>query len=623
MLRNSLILVAIMLIASSATAAGVDLSGEYWFGSLSADADTFVPWGKQGKVVITGNNWNQQWDANDGHHTFSSTFTTTIQPDGSININLSSGIYNVAWNGNAMIHADAIPDANNRLGIDIMVRKAANAEVNDVIGDYTFFGHWLNWTKRADSDGWGDLVVDANGTAFVTSVEDDGHHEDWTMQWSFDDVNAVIIVPEKPPYSLCANGLIGMSHPQPDVDFGYNFFVRKTNRVITPDDIAGTYLVRFLESNKYGQPFTCGRGTCIVRADGTFSVDAYYTDGEHDIFDANYTIGSGNTFTVTGTLVQEGIISPELGLIFLPEYDRPQPPGPDDWIGGIFLIRVSNNIADLNGDKCVNLKDYAIFAQQWLKSSSDLSADFNPDGQVNWSDLKIFADNWLQDTDFGDPFIGTRTMTLYGDDNISDGVTIEPNEVTAVISTNNNDNYKIEMLGTTFSMTRDGNDLLVLNPQPQYFDTWILPNVYMLSDGSNGAFLLMGKDPNPLDISIHVATWAPPVAVLGSQLAGQWQMKWVFDDNLRDAYLSPFTVETGTFSITDLGGGQVSVQFGETNWLMNINGNKLEPVEPIDPAIVYFSMVTDGQGITITLIGVETYDPTDVSARIGLASRVP
>jgi hypothetical protein len=121
---------------------GPDLSGEYWFGSLSADVSTNVPWGKRGTVTVTGNNWNQEWDDYDGHHTFSSAFTTTVQPDGSININLSSGAYNVAWNGNVMIHADATPDANNRLGIDIITRKATNVDVNDLVGEYRMFAHW-------------------------------------------------------------------------------------------------------------------------------------------------------------------------------------------------------------------------------------------------------------------------------------------------------------------------------------------------------------------------------------------------------------------------------------------------------------------------------------------------
>ena len=249
------------------------------------------------------------------------------------------------------------------------------------------------------------------------------------------------------------------------------------------------------------------------------------------------------------------------------------------------------------------------------------TGDLNYDCKVDFQDFALFANSWLECN--LDPFIGTQTITLYGDDNISDGVIIDSIEITLDTSTSNGANYTTKIIGgPTFSMVRDGDNELALSPQPQDMGTWIAANVYMLSDGFNGAFLMMGKDPNPLDISIRVATWAPEVEVSGSQLAGQWLMKWIFDDNLRDLYLSVFSVEYEMLTITDLGNGQVNVQFGNTNVVMNINGNKLEPVEPLDP-IVYFSMVTDGKGIAVTFIGVETYDPTDVSARIGLASRVP
>jgi pimeloyl-ACP methyl ester carboxylesterase len=292
------------------------------------------------------------------------------------------------------------------------------------------------------------------------------------------------------------------------------------------------------------------------------------------------------------------------------------------------LVQASAIIGDFNGDGKVDFADFAIIAGAWLSNTGN--PEWNPacdisnpkDGIVNVMDIAVFCENWLQDVAFGDRFVGTRAMTLYGDDNISDGVTIDSSEVTAVTSKSNNTNYTVKILDTTFSMTRDGNDLLVLNPQPQDMGTWIEANVYMLSDGFNEAFLMMGKDPNPLDISIRVATWAPEIEVSGSQLAGQWLMKWIFDDNLRDSYLSVFSVEYEMLTITDLGNGQVNVQSGANNYVMSINGNKLEPVDPI-PNVVYFSMVTDGQGIAVTLIGVEPYDPTDVSARIGLASRVP
>ena len=79
------LLAAVWLAMAAAAAAGVDLSGEYWFGSLSADVSSHVPWGKRGNVAISGTIWVQEWDDPAGHHSFYSSFTTDVQADGSIN----------------------------------------------------------------------------------------------------------------------------------------------------------------------------------------------------------------------------------------------------------------------------------------------------------------------------------------------------------------------------------------------------------------------------------------------------------------------------------------------------------------------------------------------------------
>lgn len=408
MVRKELVLMAVVLVFSTCElqATIIDsnwISGEYWFGSLSADANSWVPWGKRGEVVVNGNNWYQQWDDYDGHHSFSSTFTTTVQPDGSVNINHAWGSYNVAWNGNIMLNADTAPNAENRLGVDIIVRKATNVDVNDVIGTYSFFGHWLEWYEPDASAGWGTLDVNSDGNGTATWVEQDGNERNETHSWTLDDINGIVHVSGESDALLSAGGVIATFDDGPgnDNDIGYNFLVKESNEPITPEDIAGTYIVRFLETSVFGQPFTCGKGTAIVKADGTFSVDAHYSDGEHDVFNANYTLGPGNKISFPGDpYEEEGIISPDKSLIFIVEYKVPPEPTVDDWIGGLFLVRTTCNIADMNENRRVDFADYAIFAEQWLKSEPGLSANFNRDSRVDWLDLKTFTDNWLWNADW-------------------------------------------------------------------------------------------------------------------------------------------------------------------------------------------------------------------------------
>lgn len=377
-----------------------NLTGEYWFGSLSADANSWVPWGKGGTVIINGNNWYQEWDDYDGHHSFSGTFTTSVQPDGSLNINHAWGSYNVAWNGNIMINADTAPDAENHLGFDIIARKATNIDVNDVIGNYSFFAHWSDWYERDASVGWGSLQVNADGNAVATWVYQDGREEVKTSAWTLDDVNGIIHVTEFRDFFLCEEGIIFSFTSKPGIkdDFGYHFFVKESNEPITPEDIAGTYIVRFLETSVFGQPFTCGKGTAVIRPDGTLEWDAYYSYGEHDVGEITYVLGPGNRITFPGSEhEEEGIISPDKSFIFAPELQVPPEPEWWNWIGGIFLVRTACNIADFNVDRRVNFADYAAFGNQWLKAEPGLSANFNRDSRVDWLDLKTFAENWLWD----------------------------------------------------------------------------------------------------------------------------------------------------------------------------------------------------------------------------------
>jgi hypothetical protein len=232
----------------------------------------------------------------------------------------------------------------------------------------------------------------------------------------------------------------------------------------------------------------------------------------------------------------------------------------------------------------------------------------------------------LASADPGDPFVGSRTLTLFGDDNIKDGVQLDSIETNFAVSTSDGLHYTVAITAgnnaASLSMVRNGN-LLSLNPRPQ--GTMI--NCYMFSDGANGAFLMMGQEVyDPLDISFRVATWAQDAAVLPSQLVGDWEMTWIQDNNLRSGPQEPFTMESRTLTVTDLGGGKVGVQpgFGGNTWVMQINGSVLEP-DPgtLDAALVYLSMKSDGHSIAIAGVGVEPWDATDVSVSIAFFTRLP
>ena len=59
-------------------------------------------------------------------------------------------------------------------------------------------------------------------------------------------------------------------------------------------------------------------------------------------------------------------------------------------------VKVANYLGDLDDDGAVNVNDFDLFTQQWLRESSLLTADLNVDGCVDFVDFAMFSKNWLR-----------------------------------------------------------------------------------------------------------------------------------------------------------------------------------------------------------------------------------
>jgi hypothetical protein len=53
------------------------------------------------------------------------------------------------------------------------------------------------------------------------------------------------------------------------------------------------------------------------------------------------------------------------------------------------------NVADLNNDVVVDMRDISVFADVWLAEERALLADMNVDSLVNFLDFTFLAENWL------------------------------------------------------------------------------------------------------------------------------------------------------------------------------------------------------------------------------------
>ena len=58
-------------------------------------------------------------------------------------------------------------------------------------------------------------------------------------------------------------------------------------------------------------------------------------------------------------------------------------------------LSMVGNVADLNGDGAVDLVDWGLFGEKWLRQEVLWAADLDRDGVVGLGDLWRFAEEWL------------------------------------------------------------------------------------------------------------------------------------------------------------------------------------------------------------------------------------
>jgi len=68
-------------------------------------------------------------------------------------------------------------------------------------------------------------------------------------------------------------------------------------------------------------------------------------------------------------------------------------------LGEDMVLVQSGFSGDLNNDRHVDLRDFSILAQSWLKTGEDLAGDLDRNGRVDAGDLGVLPQNWLSEPD--------------------------------------------------------------------------------------------------------------------------------------------------------------------------------------------------------------------------------
>jgi hypothetical protein len=221
-----------------------------------------------------------------------------------------------------------------------------------------------------------------------------------------------------------------------------------------------------------------------------------------------------------------------------------------------------------------------------------------------------------------DSFVGTHTVTMAYDENISDGLSLSYEDANVEITTSDAVTYTLTPPGMT--MTRTGNEL-ELDLRPQSSDPCaVILNSYALAEGSLGAILYLGQDPSAAaDLHIRVGTWGTGITATSAQLAGLWQGTLIVDEDLADDPSAPFTVVNSVFTVTDLGSNHILLDFGGGMSVnATISGNVIVPT---DPSFDHFRMITDGTTFVVAAINEEDIVGAlgKVSSGIAVATLIP
>jgi len=234
-----------------------------------------------------------------------------------------------------------------------------------------------------------------------------------------------------------------------------------------------------------------------------------------------------------------------------------------------------------------------------------------------------------------DIFAGDYTLTVEYDNDISDGVVLLQDVATPLaIARTSPTELSATITGqgglVTIPLTQSG-QLATAAGVPIAYAGWNLIEFAMVSDGVNKAFLMVGQDTgDPMDIDFVVSSWSEAAQpVTPADIAGPWEILAYSDSNLRnlgEGFEYEESPVEGTFVQIGVDRVHLTAAPDDGDPLsadMLVSGNIVSLIDPPVAHSHLLQFATDGNSTAGCSVGVETYDPTDVSVGIFLGHPTP
>ena len=312
------IITAVPLFAGQA-----DISGDYWYGWLGANATTGVPGSDSGTMSASDTTWTIQYTDDGG-----GSYTETMQIDdkrvirgGWLEVDATqdgqSGTLTMASTGNVLVDVTRTPDADGDYGFGLYHKKATGMQSSDIAGHYACFDHWLDVSSRGTSTGFGTASFDSDGSWSYISPGGSG-----TGSWSINGnatASLSIAGEETVELGIGPGGLMTFfdTDPLESDDLGHSILLKKgTGR--TASEALGIYLLQGLYTDNGENPLT-EWGQVSLQDDSYWLMACQNSDGESYTKSGTWNIeGDGYlqmTEFTTGSLLYEGYLSLDAGLI--------------------------------------------------------------------------------------------------------------------------------------------------------------------------------------------------------------------------------------------------------------------------------------------------------------------
>ena len=294
-LVNLLAIISILLSSNVIYAddSQVDLTGDYWFCDFGiSDHYSFKASG--GEVLIDGTTLEVVDYTNPSESGTLIIESAAKNDAGWLSLKIESEDSSETFSyTNTLLNNISFGETNDdSVRTLILISKADNPTEEDIIGNYTSYGHWV-WSGNYYSFGseahYGTVTISSskiNATTKVTQIDSGPETERHNnLPWHVNSSESTMTVEtgeDDLDLYVCKGGVVLEVSGDDGDDAGYGIYIKNSSgKKIS--DMVGTWLLQEFTTDEYGYGIYTTRGTVEIDSKGNYTAATSYFDGESEV----------------------------------------------------------------------------------------------------------------------------------------------------------------------------------------------------------------------------------------------------------------------------------------------------------------------------------------------------